>query len=47
MAFYKAVFLVFLVLKLAAIGPVAGWSWWWITSPLWCVFIPTPKPKKQ
>ncbi len=29
------VFIVFLVLKLAEIGPVAGWSWWWVTSPLW------------
>jgi hypothetical protein len=29
------VFLVFLVLKLAGIGQVANWSWWWVTSPLW------------
>ena len=29
------VFLVFLVLKLAEIGPVATWSWWWVTAPLW------------
>lgn len=29
------VFLVFLVLKLAEIGVVATWSWWWIFSPLW------------
>lgn len=29
------VFIVFLVLKLAEIGPVAEWSWWWVTSPLW------------
>jgi hypothetical protein len=29
------VFLVFLVLKLTEIGPVADWSWWWVTSPLW------------
>lgn len=28
-------FLIFLVLKLAEIGPVATWSWWWVTSPLW------------
>ena len=32
------VFIVFLVLKLAEIGVVATWSWWWVTSPLW---IPT------
>lgn len=29
------VFLVFLVMKLAGIGQVANWSWWWVTSPLW------------
>jgi hypothetical protein len=28
-------FLVFLTLKLAEVGPVANWSWWWVTSPLW------------
>jgi len=28
-------FLIFLTLKLAGIGQVANWSWWWITSPLW------------
>jgi hypothetical protein len=30
-----AVFLVFLVLKLT--GHI-GWSWWWVTAPLWGVF---------
>ena len=29
------VFLVFLFLKLAGIGQVATWSWWWVTAPLW------------
>lgn len=29
------VFLILLVLKLAAIGSVATWSWWWVTCPLW------------
>lgn len=29
------VFLIFLTLKLAGIGQVATWSWWWVTSPLW------------
>jgi hypothetical protein len=29
------VFLVFLFLKLAGIGAVASWSWWWVTCPLW------------
>lgn len=28
-------FIVFLVLKLAAIGQVAHWSWWWVFAPLW------------
>lgn len=28
-------FLIFLTLKLAEIGPVQYWSWWWIASPLW------------
>lgn len=32
------VFLVFLVLKLAGIGTVANWSWWWVTCPLWIGF---------
>ena len=30
-----AVFLIFLVLKLVGIEPVASWSWWWVTCPLW------------
>lgn len=28
-------FLVFLTLKLAEVGAVATWSWWWVTAPLW------------
>ena len=28
-------FLVFLTLKLAEVGPVQYWSWWWVTAPLW------------
>jgi hypothetical protein len=28
-------FVIFLVMKLAKIGDVANWSWWWVTSPLW------------
>lgn len=31
-------FIVFLVLKLAEIGTVATWSWWWVCSPLWIPF---------
>jgi len=33
--FFSMVFMVFLILKLAEIGQVAEWSWWWVTSPLW------------
>lgn len=29
------VFVVFLTLKLAEVGVVATWSWWWVCSPLW------------
>lgn len=32
------IFLVFLILKLAEIGVVANWSWWWVTAPLWIPF---------
>lgn len=28
-------FLIFMTLKLAELGVVAKWSWWWVTSPLW------------
>jgi hypothetical protein len=28
-------FVIFLVMKLAKIGDVANWSWWWVTAPLW------------
>ena len=31
----SVVFIVFLVLKLAEIGVVAKWSWWWVFAPLW------------
>ncbi len=29
------VFLLFLTLKLAQIGLVATWSWWWVFAPIW------------
>jgi hypothetical protein len=32
------IFLIFLTLKLAEIGPGQYWSWWWITAPLWIPF---------
>lgn len=34
-SFGGLVFIVFLVLKLCG---VIGWSWWWVTSPLWIPF---------
>ena len=27
--------LIFIGLKLAEVGAVASWSWWWVLSPLW------------
>lgn len=27
--------LIFVTLKLAEIGAVATWSWWWVLSPFW------------
>lgn len=28
-------FILFLGLKLGGVQPVAGWSWWWVTAPVW------------
>lgn len=27
--------LIFITLKLAGIGIVATWSWWWVLAPFW------------
>lgn len=27
--------LIFVTLKLAGIGVVSTWSWWWVLSPFW------------
>lgn len=27
--------LIFIALKLAEVGAVAKWSWWWVLSPFW------------
>jgi len=27
--------LIFITLKLAGIGAVAKWSWWWVLAPFW------------
>jgi hypothetical protein len=34
-SFAGLLFILFLGLKLAGIGQVANWSWWWVTAPLW------------
>ena len=36
--FPTAIFQVFLLLKLAEIGQVKDWSWWWVFSPIWISF---------
>lgn len=30
-----AVQTVFIINKLTDAGDIAGWSWWWVLSPLW------------
>lgn len=35
-SFLGLLFLVFLTLKLCG---VIGWSWWWVTAPLWGPFV--------
>ena len=27
--------LIFIALKLAQVGAVASWSWWWVLAPFW------------
>ena len=34
--FFGTVFIVFLILKL--VGAIS-WSWWWVTAPIWSVFL--------
>jgi len=29
----------FIIMKLAEIGVVAAWSWWWVLSPFWLPFV--------
>jgi hypothetical protein len=31
--------LLFVGLKLAEIGTVATWSWWWVLAPFWIQFV--------
>lgn len=37
--FFGLLAILFIGLKLAAIGPVAAWSWWWVLSPLWAPLV--------
>lgn len=43
MGLFGWLFIVFLILKLNPGGnfdtPIADWSWWWVTSPLWIPFL--------
>jgi predicted membrane channel-forming protein YqfA (hemolysin III family) len=34
-SFFTLLTIVFITLKLAGIGVVSTWSWWWVLSPLW------------
>ena len=34
LGFGTLLFLIFLTLKLADVGVVATWSWWWVFSPI-------------
>ena len=34
LGFGTILFLIFLTLKLAGLGVVATWSWWWVFSPI-------------
>jgi len=31
--------ILFIGLKLAEIGTVATWSWWWVISPFWIAIL--------
>lgn len=33
--FFGLLALIFIGLKLAEVGAVAAWSWWWVLAPLW------------
>lgn len=35
---FSIAFIIMFVLKLAGVQPVADWSWWIITAPLWAGF---------
>ena len=36
--FWLGLILAFIILKLAQVGMVAAWSWWWVLAPAWIPF---------
>ena len=34
-SFLNVLALVFIVLKIVGVEPIASWSWWWVLSPIW------------
>lgn len=32
---FTTVGIVFVILKLCHVQPIAHWSWWWVLSPFW------------
>lgn len=32
---FTVLLVVFVVLKLCGVKPIANWSWWWVLAPLW------------
>jgi hypothetical protein len=34
-----SLFATFITLKLTNTGVIGGWSWWWVTAPLWGCFV--------
>jgi hypothetical protein len=36
---FTVVGIVFVVLKLVGVAPIAGWSWLWVLSPFWIGFV--------
>ena len=34
-SFLNVLALIFIVLKIVGVEPIASWSWWWVLSPIW------------
>lgn len=32
---FSVIGIIFVVLKVLGVQPVAAWSWWWVTAPFW------------